>query len=71
MKKIIVLSLVCFSLGMAKPIFNITIQRNMTCVDNSTMGRLLVNGKEIGRTLELPWRNNQSNIRIIIIPEAK
>ncbi len=42
--------------------FTITIDRNMTCSDQSTIGRLLVEGNEIGRTLELPWRNNESNI---------
>ncbi len=47
---------------MAKPTFTITIDRNMTCKDNSTIGRLLINQKEMGRTLELPWRNNETNI---------
>lgn len=42
--------------------FVITIERNMTCQDQSTVGRLMVNGKEIGRTLELPWRNNETSI---------
>ncbi len=39
--------------------FTIEIERNMTCGDQSTIGRLLVEGREIGRTLELPWRNNE------------
>lgn len=42
--------------------FTITIDRNMTCKDQSTIGRLLVNGQEIGRSLELPWRNNETSI---------
>jgi len=42
--------------------FTLTVQRNMTCEDGSTMGRLLVDGKEIARTLELPWRNDEENI---------
>jgi len=58
--------------------FNITIQRNMSCSDGSTMGQMsvtnkqanltlaeMLNGREelfIGKTLELPWRNNETNI---------
>lgn len=34
--------------------FVITINRNMTCKDNSTIGTMYVNGIEVGRTLELP-----------------
>jgi len=44
------------------PEFEIIIDRNMTCLDNSTIGRLIIDGKDIGRSLELPWKNNQSNI---------
>ena len=50
------------SLLYAKPTFTITIERNMTCSDMSTMGRILVNDHEIGRSLELPWRNNETGI---------
>ncbi len=32
--------------------FTLTVQRNMTCKDGSTNGRLLVGGNEIARTLE-------------------
>jgi len=62
----------------AKPLFNITIQRNMTCSDGSTMGLMSVTDKQenlsfeemlngrkelkIGKTLELPWKNNETNI---------
>lgn len=42
--------------------FTIKIQRNMTCKDKSTIGVLYINGVKMGRTLELPWRNNESNI---------
>lgn len=46
----------------AAPQFTITIERNMSCSDQSTIGRLLIDGREIARTLELPWRNNEPNI---------
>jgi hypothetical protein len=64
MKRLLIAIIVLlFSSGLlAEPVFTITIERNMTCSDNSTMGRLLVNDNEIGRTLELPWRNNENNI---------
>ena len=39
--------------------FEIKIVRNMTCNDGSTIGRLFIQGKEIGQSLELPWRNNR------------
>lgn len=42
--------------------FLIKIIRNQSCSDESTIGRMLVQGKEIGRTLELPWRNNEENV---------
>jgi len=42
--------------------FTITIDRNMTCQDQSTIGRIIVNEKEIGRTLELPWQNNETGV---------
>ncbi len=46
----------------ASPVFRIQIVRNMTCSDESTIGRLLVNGEPLGRTLELPDRNNEPYI---------
>jgi len=62
----------------ATPLFNITIQRNMSCSDGSTMGVMSVTDKQenlsfeemlngrkelqIGKTLELPWKNNETNI---------
>lgn len=49
----------------ADPVFTITIERNMTCADKSVIGRLLVNDAEIGRTLELPWRNNEKGISCV------
>ncbi|MEW8508779.1 MAG: DUF5675 family protein [Candidatus Thiodiazotropha sp.] len=54
---------------LSAPAFTITIDRNMTCGDQSTIGRLLVNGEEIGRTLELPDRNNEPSISRI--PKGK
>lgn len=42
--------------------FTLEINRNMTCLDGSTIGSLSVDGQEVARTLELPWRNNESNI---------
>ena len=65
MKNIIIILIIALyaTQSMAeKPIFDIKIERNMTCSDGSTMGRLLVNGKEFGRTLELPWKNNEQRI---------
>jgi len=41
----------------------------MSCFDESTIGRILINDEEIGRTLELPWRNNEKNISRI--PKGK
>ena len=43
-------------------LFTITIDRNMTCQDQSTIGRIIVNGNEVGRTLELPWQNNETAV---------
>jgi len=42
--------------------FTIEIERNMSCKDNSTIGRLIIDGKDVGRTLELPWKNNETGI---------
>ncbi len=58
----LILSSVGASLSIALPLFEIRINRNMTCMDQSTMGTLYVGGMEIGRTLELPWKNNESSI---------
>ncbi len=46
-------------------VVDLEVVRNMTCSDGSTIGRLLVDGDEVGRTLELPWRNNEQNISSI------
>lgn len=46
----------------AAPAFTLTVQRNQTCQDESTLGRLLIDGEGLGRTLELPWRNNERGI---------
>jgi hypothetical protein len=55
---------VLISLALSAPAtakgFSLEIQRNMTCNDGSTIGRILVDGKEIGRTLELPWNDNHN-----------
>ena len=48
-------------LDAAKP-FEIVIQRNLTCIDNATVGSLTVGGVEVARTLELPFRDNQEKI---------
>lgn len=42
--------------------FEVTILRNATCRDGSTIGRLLLNDIEVGLTREFPRRNNESNI---------
>jgi hypothetical protein len=42
--------------------FEVKIQRNMTCADNTTIGVLKLNGKQVGRTLELPWKNNEQGV---------
>jgi len=43
----------------------LTVDRNMTCDDESTIGALYIDGKHIGRTLELPYRNNEPMISAI------
>lgn len=42
--------------------FTLKVQRLMTCNDGATGGALSVNGKEIGRTLELPWANDAQGL---------
>jgi len=59
---LIILFMVALSASATASSFTLNIQRNMTCDDNSTIGRLLVNGVEIGRTLELPWKENRKDI---------
>jgi len=61
-KPIIYVLLIVFNLDLSANEFEIKIQRNMTCSGNETIGRLLINNIEMGRTLELPWENNQKNI---------
>lgn len=45
-----------------QPTFTLAVERNMTCSDQSTIGRLVIDGQEVARTLELPWRNNESSV---------
>lgn len=45
----------------AKP-FEIVIQRNISCNKGEAAGSLSVDGQEVVRTLELPWKNNEENI---------
>jgi len=45
-----------------KPALTVVIERNMTCFDQSTMGRLLIDNIEVAKTLELPWRDNKNDI---------
>lgn len=65
---VIVVALISIGSGEAhatstdEPVFEIKVSRNMTCKDESTIGRLTVDGKVVGRTLELPWRNNEPGI---------
>jgi hypothetical protein len=42
--------------------FDIVIQRNLTCIDNATVGSLTIGGSEIARTLELPFKDNLENV---------
>ncbi|MBK8594362.1 MAG: hypothetical protein IPP07_07890 [Holophagales bacterium] len=42
--------------------FTLQVRRLMTCNDGATGGALSVNGKEIGRTLELPWTNDAQGL---------
>ena len=43
---------------------NITLQRlNMT--ENGTLGVMMLNGKPLFSTLELPWKDNQHNVSCI------
>jgi hypothetical protein len=72
LKKLILLTLFFLPIfAFGKEAFTITIERNMSCFDESTVGRILINGKEIGRTLELPWRNNEAGISRIPKGEYK
>ncbi len=48
--------------GQQVPAFTLSVERNMTCLDQSTIGRLIIDGQEVGRTLELPWRNNETSV---------
>lgn len=50
---------------LALPELNVRVDRNMTCKDGSIMGTLYLNGHQIGRTLELPFRNNEQSISSI------
>lgn len=59
---IAILSVLVSPMAVAESEFTLTINRNMTCNDQSTIGMLAIDGKEIGRTLELPWKNNEKNI---------
>ena len=45
----------------ARP-FTLEIQRNATCNDGETTGLLIVDGQEVGRTLELPWHGNANDV---------
>jgi len=71
-KLILLITLISLPLfAFSKEAFKITIQRNMSCFDESTIGRILINDEEIGRTLELPWRNNERKISRIPKGEYK
>lgn len=45
----------------ARP-FTMTVERNATCNNGEVTGRLLVDGTEVAKTFELPWRNNEKDI---------
>jgi uncharacterized protein DUF5675 len=42
--------------------FVLTLERLGTCNEGETMGRLIINGREMAKTLELAWKNNEENI---------
>lgn len=45
----------------ARP-FTMTVEREATCNKGEVTGRLLVDGTEVAKTFELPWRNNEEDI---------
>ena len=53
--------------GFSQAVEQLTVKvaRNMTCNDGSIMGSLYLNDEFIGRTLELPFRNNETGISSI------
>jgi len=48
------------------PALTLVIERNMTCFDQSTMGRLLIDNVEVAKTLELPWRDNKNDVSRVL-----
>lgn len=41
---------------------DLIVQRSMSCLGGETGGTLYISGKQIARTLELPWRNDEEHL---------
>jgi hypothetical protein len=40
----------------------LVVQRNMSCLGGETGGTLYISGRQVARTLELPWRNDERGL---------